>query len=254
MGSGHHHDLYVERPSVVHRLPPHAKIAATVVFVVAVVATPRGVWWPYAVYAAALAAVALTARLPVLIVVRRMLVEVPFVVFALAMPIFATGPRVDVLGMSLSESGLVSAGTLLAKGTLGVVASILLAATTHARDLVRGLQTLRLPSLVVQILSFMVRYAEVVADDMRRMRIARESRCFEARHLGHLRVVARSAGALFVRSYERGERVHLAMLARGYTGQLPSVAAARAGALAWGQAALLPAVAIVAMAVAWMSG
>ena len=33
--------------------------------------------------------------------------------------------------------------------------------------------------------------------------------------------LARSAGALFIRSFERGERVHLAMLSRGYTGRMP---------------------------------
>jgi cobalt/nickel transport system permease protein len=53
---------------------------------------------------------------------------------------------------------------------------------------------------------------------MRRMRIARESRGFSGGSLRSWPVVARSAGALFIRSYERGERVHLAMLARGYEG------------------------------------
>ena len=34
-------------------------------------------------------------------------------------------------------------------------------------------------------------------------------------------MLATAAGALFIRSYERGERVHLAMIARGYQGDLP---------------------------------
>jgi cobalt/nickel transport system permease protein len=67
-------------------------------------------------------------------------------------------------------------------------------------------------------MSFMVRYLDVVTDEMRRMKVARESRGFTARNPRHWPVVARSAGALFIRSYERGERVHLAMLSRGYTG------------------------------------
>jgi cobalt/nickel transport system permease protein len=152
-----------------------------------------------------------------------MVVEVPFVIFALLMPIVSTGERIDVVGLSLSEAGLVSAWNLLAKGTLGVVASILLGATTDARDLLMGLHRLRLPSRLVEIAAFMVRYIDVVVAEMQRMRVARESRAFEARHLGHLRVVARSAGALFIRTYERGERVHLAMLSRGYTGSMPDI-------------------------------
>ena len=53
------------------------------------------------------------------------------------------------------------------------------------------------------------------------MRVARESRGFSARSVRHWPVVARSAGALFIRSYERGEQVHLAMLSRGYTSLTP---------------------------------
>ncbi|HEU0285686.1 MAG TPA: energy-coupling factor transporter transmembrane component T, partial [Nocardioidaceae bacterium] len=103
---------------------------------------------------------------------------------------------------------------------LGIWTSMLLAGTTRPQELVAGLQRLRLPRLMVEILSFMVRYLDVVAEDLRRMRIARDSRAFSARGPRHWGVLASTAGALFVRSYERGERVHLAMLSRGYAGRL----------------------------------
>jgi len=61
----------------------------------------------------------------------------------------------------------------------------------------------------------------VVTDEMQRMKVARTSRGFSARNPTHWPVVARAAGALFIRSYERGERVHLAMLSRGYDGRMP---------------------------------
>jgi cobalt/nickel transport system permease protein len=67
----------------------------------------------------------------------------------------------------------------------------------------------------------MIRYTVVVTEELKRMAIARESRCFEAKGPKQWGVLARSGGALFIRSYERGERVHMAMLSRGYTGQLP---------------------------------
>ena len=67
----------------------------------------------------------------------------------------------------------------------------------------------------------MVRYGDVVAGDLRRMRIARISRAHDPRWLWQARAVAGSAGALFIRTYERGERIHAAMLARGYDGSLP---------------------------------
>lgn len=252
MGSGHSHRLYRHGHSVVHRLPAQCKLVAMTAFVLLVVATPREQFWAFGAYAGLLAVVAALADVPPRFVAGRLVVEVPFVLFALLMPFVSRGPRVEVLGLSLSESGLLAGWGLLAKGTLGVVSSILLAATTDPRDLVVALQRLRVPSLLVEITSFMVRYSDVVVDEMRRMRIARESRGFQARHLGHVPVLARTAGALFIRSYERGERVHLAMLSRGYGGTMPVLDASPVPRSAWRRALALPAAAGVVATIAWL--
>ncbi|TQL70353.1 cobalt/nickel transport system permease protein [Nocardioides albertanoniae] len=204
-------------------LPAHLKVVALVGFMLVVVATPREWFAAYAIFLAVLVAVAVAARVRPGWLIKRMVVETPFVVFAVLMPFIAQGPRVDVLGLSLSESGLLSAWGLLAKGTLGVIAGLLLAATTAPHELVRGLERLRLPQQLVQIMAFMVRYLEVVTDEMRRMSVARASRGFVARNPLHWPVLARSVGALFIRSFERGERVHLAMVSRGYTGRMPTM-------------------------------
>ncbi|MGH3350110.1 MAG: cobalt ECF transporter T component CbiQ [Nocardioides sp.] len=204
-------------------VPAHLKVLALVGFMLVVVATPREWFAAYAIFLMVLVAVGVAARVRPGWVLKRMVVETPFVVFAVLMPFIAQGPRVDVLGLSLSESGLLSAWGLLAKGTLGVIAGLLLAATTTPQELVRGLERLRLPQQLVQIMAFMVRYLEVVTDEMRRMAVARASRGFVARNPRHWPVLARSVGALFIRSFERGERVHLAMVSRGYTGRMPSM-------------------------------
>lgn len=253
MGAGHVHRLYRHGHTPVHRLPAHVKLLALVGFVFVVVATPREAFWAFGVYAVLLGAVAVIAAVPARFILRRMVVEIPFVVFALLLPFLAVGPQVEVLGLSLSEDGLLAGWNILAKGTLGVVASILLAATTDARALLMAMQRLRVPPVLVEITSFMVRYADVIADEMRRMKIARESRGFEPTRRRALQVVASSAGALFIRSYERGERVHLAMLSRGYNGRLPSLEVQQASASAWVAAAALPATALVVSVLAWMS-
>jgi cobalt/nickel transport system permease protein len=251
MGAGHAHKLYRHGHSAVHRLPPHCKIAATFVFVLAVVATPREVLWAFGVYALLLAATAAAARVPAGFLLKRMLVEVPFVAFAVLMPFVAEGERTEVLGLSLSVSGLWGAWNILVKGTLGVAASVLLASTTELRELLLGLQRLRMPPMLVQIASFMIRYGDVITDEMRRMRIARLSRGFEARGIRHWGVLAKSAGALFIRSYERGERVHLAMVSRGYTGTMPVIDEATATRSQWARAAVLPAAALAVCLTGW---
>jgi len=212
--------LYRPGTSPVHRLPAHVKVVAALGFVIAVVSTPGRAWWAFAAYAGGLVLVTAVAGLAPRFVARGLVIELPFVVFALLLPLLAGGEQVEVLGLSLSRSGLADAATLLAKATLGIWTSMLLAGTTRPQELVAGLQRLRLPRLMVEILSFMVRYLDVVANDLRRMRIARDSRAFSARGPRHWGVLASTAGALFVRSYERGERVHLAMLSRGYAGRL----------------------------------
>ncbi|WP_431931624.1 cobalt ECF transporter T component CbiQ [Nonomuraea jabiensis] len=251
MGAGHHHQLYLPGDSVVHRLPPQCKLLAVFAFAIVVVATPRERFWAFAVYAVLLGAVAVAARVPLTYVLRRMVIEVPFVLFAFLIPVIGLGERTTVLGVSLSVPGLWAAWNILAKATLGVIASILLAATTEPRVILIGAQRLRLPALLVQIAMFMLRYMDVIVDEMRRMRVARESRGFEARDLRHVPVIARSAGALFIRSYERGERVHLAMLSRGYTGKMPMIQDISASVRQWGIALALPAVALAVWGLSW---
>ncbi|WP_149261458.1 cobalt ECF transporter T component CbiQ [Actinomadura sp. K4S16] len=253
MGAGHAHRLYVPGASPVHRLPPQCKLVAVLAFVLLVVATPRERIWAFGVYALLLAAVTAAARIPFGTVARRIVIEVPFVAFAFLMPFVANGEKVAVLGLRLSESGLWGAWNILAKGTLGVVASILLAATTEPRLLLLGIERLRMPQLITQIATFMLRYGDVVAAELGRMRVARASRGFEARDIRATGVLAKSVGALFLRSYERGERVHLAMVSRGYEGRMPVVDAVGATAAQWTAAAALPLAAALVTLAAWMT-
>ncbi|MGW7079555.1 cobalt ECF transporter T component CbiQ [Streptomyces sp. NPDC054866] len=251
MGAGHAHRLYRPGHSRVHVLPPHTKLAAVFCFVVVVVSTPREAMWAFGLYAALLGVVAYASRVPLPFLLKRLLIEVPFVAFAVLMPFVAEGERVDVLGMSLSVNGLWGAWNVLAKGTLGVAASVLLASTTELRALLLGLQRLKLPPLLVQIASFMIRYGDVITDEMRRMKIARESRGFEARGVRQWGVLAKSAGALFIRSYERGERVHLAMVSRGYAGSMPVIDEVTASRAQWTYALALPSAALVVCVLGW---
>ncbi|CAN5678973.1 cobalt ECF transporter T component CbiQ [soil metagenome] len=222
MGGAHGHQLHFHAHSRVHHAPAHLKLVALLVFMLVVVATPKQAYPVYAGYLVVLLGVVALSHVPPTYLLKRMVVEVPFLVFALVLPFVATGPRTDLLGLSVSESGLIGAAALLMKGTLGVLASLTLAATTEPQAILLGLQRLRMPALLVQIMGFMIRYLEVVTDELRRMRIARESRGFSSRDPRQWPVLARSMGSLFIRSFERGERVHLAMLSRGYTGKMPT--------------------------------
>src|SRR5687767_11643675 len=101
MGAGAH-PLYRHGDSVVHRMPAEVKIVGLLVFVLAVVATPREMFWPYAVYAVIIVAVWRLARLPARWILPRMLIEAPFLVLAVLLPFAEGGERIDVAGLQLS--------------------------------------------------------------------------------------------------------------------------------------------------------
>ena len=123
--------------------------------------------------------------------------------------------------MSLSVPGLWATWSIGMKATLGIAAATVLGSTTRPADIVEGLERLRCPRTVTVIAGFMVRYIDVVGDELRRLAVARVSRGDDPRWIGQVRATAMTVGTMFVRSYERGERVHQAMVARGFSGTVP---------------------------------
>jgi len=240
VSGSHVHALTVHGHSPLHRLPARVKLVALGLFVVAVVATPRHQLWAFAVYALLVTMVLVVAELPAKFVLKRMGLEVPFVAFALFLPFVGGAPRITAWGLMLSIEGIWAAWNIIAKATLGTAASIVVIATTETPHILRGLGQLRLPPTMVAVAGFMVRYLEVVGDEVRRMRIAMAARGYQPTWLGQAKALAVAGGALFIRSYERGERVHQAMLARGFTGAMPDLIDDHADRSDWAVALSVP--------------
>jgi cobalt/nickel transport system permease protein len=251
ISSDHHHGhdvgerLYLHRHSVVHQIPPHIKILAGLLFIVVAVSTDITNWPAFVAYFAIIITITQIAKLPIITVFKRSLIEVPFVLFALLMPFFGTGEVVEIGSLNLYIDGLLAGASIVVKGTLGILVAINLSATTTAREILNGLEILKMPTPMVQIASFMLRYVNVVNDEMLRMAVARASRGFEATGVRQWPVLATAAGALFIRSYERGERVHLAMIARGYQGDLPKTEKINNSARYWAIGLAVPFIALI---------
>ena len=213
-------------------------------FISVSVSTPITRWPTFVAFFLLLVAAALASKIPLLLLFKRALIEIPFIIFAILMPFFGTGEKFEIAGIELYREGLLAGTSIVVKGTLGVLAAVILSTTTTAREILRGLERLKLPAVMVQIASFMLRYVNVISDEMERMKVARESRGFVATGIKHWKVLATSAAALFIRSYERGERVHLAMLSRGFDGNLPSLDNNKATQRQWVTALSLPGLAL----------
>lgn len=242
MGAGHSHALYVHEHSVVHRAAPQVKLVAALGMVISIAVTPREAIWAFGLYAFLIGVSAVLSRVPLRFVLVRLLAVAPFVLFALFIPFIATGETTEILGLEVSVEGLWGAWNVLIKAVLGASVSIVLTATTEVADIIRGLGVLRVPVLFTSIATFMIRYLELVAEELKRMRTAMAARGYDPRWLSQARPIATSAGALFVRSYERGERVHAAMLARGFNGEMPTLSQPSVSRAQWVGVAVVVAV------------
>jgi cobalt/nickel transport system permease protein len=237
--------LYVHGHSAIHRLPPEVKVAATLIFVIGVALTPREAVWVFGVHAAfAVVAVSL-ARIPASFLMIRLAGILPFILFAFVIPFIGGGEQTVILGVELSIDGLWAAWNIIAKALLGATASIALVATTEVPDILRGMARLRVPALLVAIVGFMVRYLELLVGEVARMRVAMTARGYDPRWLWQAKPIATGSAALFVRSYERGERVHAAMLSRGFTGVMPIRDATAVPFATWTAGLALPVIALV---------
>lgn len=245
MGAGHAHVLYVHEHSVVHHLPPQVKVASAITFIIIVATTPRESVWAFVIYAVAIGSVALISRVAPRFLLVRMMGILPFVAFAALLPFVASGQQVDVFGIQVSQPGLWAAWNVIAKASIGAATSIVLAATTEVPDILSGLNKLKVPAVLTAIAGFMVRYLELMVEEIGRVRVAMESRGYAPRWIWQATPIAAATGALFVRSYERGERVYDAMLARGYTGEMPDLRQRDPSGGDWVTGSLLPGLALV---------
>ena len=217
--------------SIIHRLDARAKIIVFFTFILIAVSSPPNSLVLFGLLAMALIGIALSAKLPLGHLVKKVMVTFPFLfVVAISVPFMKKdgiggGYNLGFGGLSVSQSGLWVLWNVVIKSSLGVFSIILLSSTTAFPKLIKGMEKLGCPRIFIILASFMYRYSFILIDEMQRMKRARDSRCFGGRWFWQLKVVGLMVGTLFLRSFHRGERVYLAMLSRGYQGTMPETAA-----------------------------
>jgi cobalt/nickel transport system permease protein len=208
--------------SPIHRLDPRAKLIGLAGVTLVAVSTPLAAWPAYAACAATLIVVAALARVSPRTIWTRVRVVLPLVLFvAVFVPFVREGDPVHLGPVTVSEQGLATFATVSVKAILGTCSAVLLGATTTFPDVLHALERLKAPRLLVLIAAFMYRYLFVIVDEVSRMRAALAARGYAPRHALQAAAIGRVATALFLRTYERAERVHLAMVARGWTQTMP---------------------------------
>ncbi len=231
-------DRYLTGDSPIHRLDPRVKVVTTVLFILSNALLPDGAWWGFMLALAFVLVVTALARLPLGFAIKRSFVALPFALVALTTLFSLPGAAIVSLHvgpwtLAISDAGLLRFVSILLRTLLSVMMAILLTATTQFPDLIHALRHLRLPSMLVAVIAFMYRYLFVLADEVMRLLRAREARSAHKPGYGsgsgggsvwwRARVAGNMAGQLFVRSFDRSDRVYNAMLARGYTGHFQTL-------------------------------
>lgn len=229
-------DKYSGLDSPVHRVDARAKVLCALAMIAAAVTTPAARPAAFGAYFAILATVFLFSRIPLRHILARLAVIAPFIfLFALVSPFvphYRGEPGVDTgfLGLRFYPACGVVVWSVTARALAGVLCVVALTATTPFHELLRGLERLRVPGLFLAMLGFTYRYLFIFIDEFERMKRARDSRSFGGSALWHARVLGRMTGTMFLRSYERGERVYGAMAARGFDGSFRALRPLRARA------------------------
>ncbi len=222
-------DKHSDIDSYIHHLDPRIKIICLIAFVLFVIFTNPASFTAFILYGVTIAVLILLSKIPLGFIFKRSLVIIPFVLMvAVFIPFIkcgevAGGYSFGVLKLTVTYNGLMIFWNVLVKAYLCILSMILLVASTKLSDFLKALEKLKFPSVFVLILSFMYRYIFIVQDELMKMRQAKKARSIGGSGWFHSKVFANMLGVLFIRAYERGEHVYLAMCSRGFDGGIKTM-------------------------------
>lgn len=225
-------DRHVAGDSFLHRMDARAKLVMALGFIFSAISTPVARWDIFvALGVLIVVAIALSGLSPRLVFWRSLL-ALPFTLAAAPVLFRHTGAElltVPVFGWTATDTGLEFFGSILLRSWLSVLCATILTATTEPDMLLRGLRSFGVPKLLVGTIAFMWRYVFVIAEEAQRLMVGRAARSARVTkgHGGSLawrgKVAGNMVGSLFLRSLNRSERVYVAMLSRGYNGEMRSL-------------------------------
>ena len=219
-----HHDFldkYSDRDSRIHRLDSRVKILFFFGLIIVAVSTPAEAFPAFGFYLLLLIVVWAASKVPLKHVALKSLVILPFVgmvsIFIPFLPGETGGSSfsITIENIEFDFARLLILWNIMVKAVIAVISLILLLATTGFPNLLKGFLSLKIPRVLVDMLSFLYRFIFVIIDESHRMLRSIRVRLFEPRTLLQARIIGDLLGTLFLRSFERGERVFLAMESRG---------------------------------------
>lgn len=203
--------------TALHRLDPRAKVLATLVFILSVVSFGRyelSALIPFFIFPAVMIGM---ADLPAGYLLRKIALLCPFaLIVGMFNPILDRGIQVQ-LGTLAISGGWISYASIVVRAALTVSAALILVSVTGFPAICLAMKRLGMPTAFAVQLLFLYRYIFVLTEEAGRAARARELRTFGKKGRGIASYVP-LIGHLLLRTWLRAERIHMAMLARGFNG------------------------------------
>jgi cobalt/nickel transport system permease protein len=246
--------LYAEElakaDGLLQRLDPRVKVIGLLALVVAA-ALSRQIVVILGLFGVAIA-LALLSRVPIRTLATRVWVGALLFTGLLALPAIFITPgqvvyRLPLLGWPITAQGLGAAAYLITRVETATTFSLLLILCTQWAQVLKALRVLRVPVVFVVILGMTYRYIFLMLQTAQDMFESRQSRM-----VGHLsgadqrRLAGASVGVLLSKSIQLSSDVYLAMLSRGFRGEIYTLDDFRMQARDWVALAGLLAVAVLA--------
>lgn len=216
-------DHYSHLASPIQRCDARVKLVITLVFIITAVSTPPDLWLAWGGYLFLVVCLLVMSRLPWHYLFTRVAVVLPFIGLLLVCipfmrPELGGSFSFGVARTTPQPSTWLICWNVFIKAILGVLAVIILSATTPFPKLLGALYAFHCPAIFIMLASFTYRYLFVLVDELYRLKRAGEARGFAGKWLWNARFMGEVIGTVFLRSYERGERIYIAMVARGFQG------------------------------------
>jgi cobalt/nickel transport system permease protein len=224
-------DLDSQRMTFWHSLAAKTRVLCILLLVFAIALTPNGRWLTWAVYGAGVGAIVWLSQVTLGVLLRRVAVESVFLGVVLLGTLFRRGGEVlwQWGWLQVTTEGVTVLGSVSIKALLSLLLMNVLILTTSIPALLNALLALRMPPLLVAILASMYRYIAVLFDEFSAMRQAALSRNLMSHRNWQRLVIGNMMGSLFIRTIDRGDRIHKSMLSRGYEGLPPVTETQEAG-------------------------
>lgn len=203
------------------KLTPQTRLFCALVMVFSIVLTSETQGRNFLLYGGFILGLITISQITLKTLLKRITIESLFIATILLGTLFTEGKTIcfQWYGLTITKEGILLLFMTFSKALLCLCILNILTMTTSVNDLLKGLTALKVPPIIISIIAGMMRYLEVLIEEFKTMKRAGESRNLWHSQ-GHQKrlIIGNMFGSLFIRTFDRGERIYYAMLSRGYNG------------------------------------